>query len=90
VQLYVTDRDRFDPIRTAVAMLVTAKRVYPDAFAWRPDNWIDNLSGSDYLRLAVDAGKSTDEIVAGWAPELAAFRRMREKYLIYRDHGGHR
>jgi uncharacterized protein YbbC (DUF1343 family) len=90
VQLYVTDRDRFDPVRTAVAMLATAKQVYPDAFAWRPDNWIDKLSGSDYLRLAVDAGKSTDEIVAGWAPELAAFRRMREKYLIYRDHGGHR
>jgi uncharacterized protein YbbC (DUF1343 family) len=70
-------------------MLVTAKQVYPADFAWRPDNWIDKLTGSDYVRTSVDAGKSTDTIVAGWQSELAAFRRLREKYLIYRD-GGHR
>jgi uncharacterized protein YbbC (DUF1343 family) len=94
VQLYVTDRDVFDPIRTAVAMLVTARQVYPSDFAWRPDNWIDNLTGSDYVRHAVDAGQSTDAVVAGWQADLAAFRRLREKYLIYPDHypnrGGHR
>ena len=89
VELYVTDRNAFDPIRTALAMLVTAKQVYPSDFAWRPDNWIDNLTGSDYVRHAVDAGKSTDAIVAGWQADLMAFRKLREKYLIYRDHGGH-
>jgi uncharacterized protein YbbC (DUF1343 family) len=88
VELYVTDRDAFDPIRTAIAMLVTAKQVYPADFAWRPDNWIDKLTGSDQVRKAVDAGQDTDAVVAGWQADLAAFRRLREKYLIYRD-GGH-
>jgi uncharacterized protein YbbC (DUF1343 family) len=88
VELYVTDRDEFDAIRTGVAMLVTAKQLYPDDFGWRSDNWIDNLTGSDYVRKSVDAGLDTDAIVAGWQGELAAFRRMRKQYLIYR--GGHR
>jgi uncharacterized protein YbbC (DUF1343 family) len=83
VELYVTDRDAFDPIRTGVAMLVTAKHLYAGDFGWRSDNWIDKLTGSDYVRRSVDAGKSTDAIVAGWQPELTAFRMLREQYLIY-------
>jgi len=91
IELYVTDRAAFDPIRTAVAMLVTAKQLYPSGFAWRSDNWIDKLTGSDQVRTSVDAGNSTDAIVAGWQAELAGFRRLREKYLIYRhERGGHR
>lgn len=87
VQLYVTDRHAFDPIRTGIAMLVTLKQLYPSAFAWRSDLWIDKLTGSDQVRKAVDAGKNTDEIVAGWQAELAKFRALRAKYLTYRDRG---
>lgn len=83
VQLYVTDRREFRPIRTAIAMLVTAKQLYPGDFAWRSDNWIDYLTGSAWVRTAIDAGKSVDEVVAGWQSELAEFRRLRETYLLY-------
>jgi uncharacterized protein YbbC (DUF1343 family) len=85
VQLIVTDRRACDPIRTAIAMLVTLRRVYPAGFAWRPDNWIDKLTGSDQVRTAIDAGRDTDEIVAGWQGELAAFRALRARYLRYPD-----
>ena len=87
VQLTVTDRYAFDPLRTAVAMLVTLKEVYGDQFAWRSDNYIDNLSGSDYIRTSVDAGQNTDQIVAGWQDELDGFRALRSKYLAYKDRG---
>jgi uncharacterized protein YbbC (DUF1343 family) len=87
VQLYVTDRNSFDAIRTAVAMLVTAKQLYPDGFGWREDLWIDKLTGSDQVRTDIDAGKSTDQVVAGWQADLAKFRALRERYLIYRDRG---
>ncbi|MBO0868797.1 MAG: DUF1343 domain-containing protein [Micromonosporaceae bacterium] len=83
VELYVTDRVSYDPIRTGIAMLVTLRQVYPAGFAWRPDLWIDNLTGSDYVRTSIDAGKSTDEVVAGWQAELNDFRALRERYLIY-------
>jgi len=83
VQVKVTDPTSFDPIRTAVAMFVTAKRVHPDLFGWRADDWIDKLSGSARLRMMIDAGAGADEIVGSWHAELAAFEAKRGKYLLY-------
>ncbi|WP_030244147.1 MULTISPECIES: exo-beta-N-acetylmuramidase NamZ domain-containing protein [unclassified Streptomyces] len=83
VQLHVHDRDAFDPVRTGIALLVTAKKVW-SGFAWRPDHWIDKLTGSTRVRTMIDAGADTDEVVAGWQQELAVFRRTRRKYLLYR------
>ncbi|MTD55936.1 exo-beta-N-acetylmuramidase NamZ family protein [Amycolatopsis pithecellobii] len=83
VQLTVTDPRGFDPIRTAVAMLVTAKRTHPDLFAWRPDLMIDKLSGSDRLRTMVDAGAGVEEIVESWQAELAGFVARCQPYLLY-------
>jgi uncharacterized protein YbbC (DUF1343 family) len=84
VQLTVTDPGVFDAVRTAVAMFVTAKKLYPAAFGWRPDNYIDLLSGSDRLRKLVDAGAGVDEIVGSWRAELDLFDRTRRRYLLYR------
>ncbi|OLF07855.1 hypothetical protein BLA60_25760 [Actinophytocola xinjiangensis] len=84
VQVHITDPYRFQPIRTAITMLVTAKQTHPDVFAWRPDNFIDKLSGSDRLRLMIDAGAGVDEVIGAWRSELAAFNSRRERYLIYR------
>ncbi|MGW0868581.1 exo-beta-N-acetylmuramidase NamZ family protein [Streptomyces sp. NPDC002611] len=83
VQLHVHDRAAFDPVRTGIALLVTAKRVW-SGFAWRPDHWIDKLTGSTRVRTMIDAGADTDEVVAGWQQDLAAFRRTRREYLVYR------
>ncbi|OLT48440.1 hypothetical protein BJF85_12895 [Saccharomonospora sp. CUA-673] len=84
VQLAITDPHAFDPIRTGIAMIVTAKRAHSDLFGWREDNFIDKLYGSDRLRSMVDAGAGVDEIIGSWSEEIAEFRRNREQYLIYR------
>ncbi|MFC8076537.1 exo-beta-N-acetylmuramidase NamZ domain-containing protein [Streptomyces sp. NPDC057307] len=83
VQLHVHDRESFDPVRTGIALLVTAKRAW-SGFAWREDNWIDKLTGSTSVRTLIDAGADTDEVVGAWRGELAAFRATRERYLQYR------
>ena len=83
VQLHVHDREAFDPVRTGIGLLITARRSW-SGFAWRPDNWIDKLTGSTRVRTMIDAGADTDEVVAGWRDELAGFRRMRREYLLYR------
>ncbi|MGW4043593.1 exo-beta-N-acetylmuramidase NamZ family protein [Streptomyces sp. NPDC004721] len=82
VQIHVHNRDAFDPVRTGIALLVTAKRVW-SGFAWRSDNWIDKLTGSTQVRTMIDAGADTDEVVAAWRQELAAFRKTRKEYLLY-------
>lgn len=84
VQVTVTEPESFDAIRTAVAMLVTAKRVHPDLFGWRPGDFIDKLSGSTRLRTMVDAGAGVEEIVDSWQEELSAFDARRGAYLLYR------
>jgi uncharacterized protein YbbC (DUF1343 family) len=83
VQIHVHDRAAFDPVRTGVALLVTAKKAW-SGFTWRSDNWIDKLTGSALVRTMIDAGATADETVAAWQGELAAFRRMRREYLVYR------
>ncbi|MEV6764382.1 DUF1343 domain-containing protein [Streptomyces sp. NPDC051105] len=67
VQLHITDRTAFAPVRTAVAMLAVLRRLYPDDFAWHTvdsgaegtghRHFVDLLWGSDRLRRAVDAGE---------------------------------
>ncbi|MCL7491120.1 DUF1343 domain-containing protein [Streptomyces sp. MCA2] len=83
VQLHVHDPGTFDPVRTGIALLVTAKRVW-SGFAWRPDNGIDRLTGSATVRKMIDAGAGPDEIIAAWQEKLAGFRALRLRYLRYR------
>jgi len=73
----------FDPVRTGIALLVTAKRTW-SGFAWRSDNWIDKLTGNTRVRTMIDAGAGTDEVVGAWSADLAAFRATRKEYLLYR------
>ncbi|GAA2394941.1 hypothetical protein Cme02nite_54990 [Catellatospora methionotrophica] len=88
VEVKVTDRAAYDPIRTAVAMLVEARKYA--AFAWRADAydpvrpyWVDKLTGSPRLRTMIDAGADVDDVVGAWSAELAAFERRRRPYLLY-------
>ncbi|WP_167154445.1 DUF1343 domain-containing protein [Streptomyces sp. MBT27] len=82
VQLHVHERELFDPVRTGIALLVTAKQVW-SGFAWRSDHWIDKLTGSALVRTMIDAGATADEIVAAWQPGLEAFRTVRRRHLMY-------
>ncbi|MFJ3538097.1 exo-beta-N-acetylmuramidase NamZ domain-containing protein [Streptomyces sp. NPDC090109] len=83
VQLHVHDRESFDPVRTGIGLLVTARRSW-SGFAWRPDHWIDKLTGSTRVRTLIDAGANTDEVVGAWQTDLKAFRAVRKEYLLYR------
>jgi uncharacterized protein YbbC (DUF1343 family) len=90
-QIHVTDRRAFQPVRTSVELLAEFRRQAPRAFAWREppyeyerEKWpIDILSGSDRLRLAVDRGDAMRTLLDAWAAEEEAFRRTRERYLLY-------
>ena len=90
VHLFVTDRERCQPISALLHVLQTIKRSYPDDFAWRP-RWaagarrpIDLLWGSDSLRRSIDSGRPVGELIDAWQPGLKAFELLREKYRLYR------
>jgi uncharacterized protein YbbC (DUF1343 family) len=84
----VADRRRYRPLRAALSLLATARRLFPEPFAWRPPApddswWIDRLTGSGAVRAAVEAAAPAAEIVASWRAELRAFREERRPALLY-------
>jgi len=86
IRFTVTDREAYDPVRTAVAALRDARDLAGSRWEWNPPHF-DRLAGSDALRLAIEAGEAPAAIAASWDPELAAFRRLRAPYLIYGESG---
>jgi len=91
VQVHVTDREGFEPVRTTVALLAEARRLAPNDFRWRDPPYeyevikppIDILWGSDALRVAIDGGAQPDEILRATPAELARFREAVAPCLLY-------
>lgn len=53
-------------------------------FFSRPE-FFDKLAGTDVLRKQIIAGKTESEIRDSWAADLATYKSMRKKYLLYAD-----
>jgi uncharacterized protein YbbC (DUF1343 family) len=69
--------------------LIEMYRAYPfkeKFFDYKQSNQMgnfDKLAGTKLLKEQIIAGKSEEEIRASWEPELAQFKKLREKYLLY-------
>ena len=91
-QIHVTDRKAFRPIRTAVEMIDEFHCEASSQAIWRDPPYeyehvkppIDILYGSDRLRRRIDERKDVASILGEWQRDEDAFRRVREKYLLYR------
>jgi len=92
VQVHVTDRGRFKPFLTGLALLATARRVAPRGFAWRRPPYeferrrlpIDILCGTDAIRLALERGEALARIEERWQAGLRRWKRRRDPLLLYR------
>jgi len=92
-QMHVTDRVRFRPVATGVAVLDLARKQGGNHFAWRTEAYefvsdrpaIDLLFGSDRERLALTRSESWQEISQAWEEEVADFRLQRKGYLLYEE-----
>ena len=47
------------------------------------NNFFNRLAGNDVLMAQIKAGKTEEEIRASWKADLDAFKKVREKYLLY-------
>jgi uncharacterized protein YbbC (DUF1343 family) len=82
VQVHVRDRDRFEPVRTGLTLLATARRRWPDHFEWKPGHF-DRLMGTDQVRLALEQGAAVEAICARWEAAEADFVRRSREYWLY-------
>jgi uncharacterized protein YbbC (DUF1343 family) len=98
VQIHVTDRQTFQPVRTSLNLLAALRELSATGvflsgswFDWRQEPYefvsdrlaIDLLFGSARERLALEHGRSPEQIIHLWEAEEEAFRRRRQAYLLY-------
>jgi uncharacterized protein YbbC (DUF1343 family) len=81
IRYVITDRQAYRPVRTALILIDEIRRQHPTDFAWT--GTIDRLTGSDKVRLAIEAGR-LPALLDEWDREAAAFRESRAPYLLYR------
>jgi uncharacterized protein YbbC (DUF1343 family)/CubicO group peptidase (beta-lactamase class C family) len=82
VQLFITDWQRFQPLRTGLAVAAVLKRLFPKD--WRLDRYAV-LLGNEATFSGLKRGAPWQELVQAWEPALAQFRGVRARYLIYPD-----
>jgi uncharacterized protein YbbC (DUF1343 family) len=87
VQLHITERDAFDPLRTAVEIISAALALWPEQATFRAGHF-DRLAGTGRLREALEAGADPAEIVCDWAREVQAFAEVRAGHLMYGEGSG--
>jgi uncharacterized protein YbbC (DUF1343 family) len=80
VNIAIADRRSFRPLRVGLQIAVTLRRLYPDA--WQATAY-GRLLGSKKVLEALQAGKSTAELEALYAEDLAGFEARRKPFLLY-------
>ncbi|MCA9673083.1 MAG: DUF1343 domain-containing protein [Myxococcales bacterium] len=101
VQIHVTDRARFAPLRCGVAVMLAAAELsggvgqaaLDERFAWRAAPYefvsdrpaIDLLAGGAWLREGIEANLALDALCAPWRDSEARFAERRRAHLLYAD-----
>lgn len=92
VQVHVLDREKFEPVRVGLTMLISAFNTYDDCdwVAYDGDHFIDKLAGGTYLRKTIDEAATSngardiaDGIIDRWDDERDSFLDAREQHLRY-------
>ncbi|MBI1746447.1 MAG: DUF1343 domain-containing protein [Acidobacteria bacterium] len=80
VRIDLVDRQALDSVRLGLEVAGALHKLYPKK--WEIEKYI-KLTGSTVVLKALEQGVDPKVIQANWEEELARFRKMREKYLMY-------
>lgn len=86
VRIIPLDHRKFLPFRTGMELVKAVHDLYPDKFRFREGapGFFDQLTGTDAVRKGIIAGQEVPVIERQWQARLAAFNKVRARYLIYR------
>jgi uncharacterized protein YbbC (DUF1343 family) len=80
VRVVVTDRNAFQPLQMGLETASALRKLYPEHFD--PAKMMF-LVGNQATIDALTRGEAPAVIAASWNKDLAAFRKIRAKYLLY-------
>ena len=82
ILMRVTDRDAFDPIRSAVRILAAVWETHRDALEVGEAR-MAQLMGTSSVWDAVAEGRAGADIASRWEEPLSRFRAARRRFLLY-------
>jgi len=91
-QLHVTNRERFRPFKTGVAILKAVRDLYPKEALWSKPPYeyetvkppIDILAGTARLREEIERGTGLARMEEWWSEDCLRFARtVRKRFLLY-------
>ena len=80
VNIAITHRERFEPLRTGFEIAAALRKLYPDDWETKP---YARLLGNGETLKAVQDGKSADEILEVAREGVSDFLRRRQSHLLY-------
>lgn len=81
LSLIITNRSSLRPLLVGLEIAYALRILHPNEFDL---NKMLTLLGSADTIARLKRGESPEKIIASWAPQLAAFEKIRAKYLLYR------
>ena len=93
--IHVLNPHRYRPYATTLALLKTIRETCPGEFAWRNPPYeyeferlpIDLILGDSSLRIALEEGRKSRELIEGCFEELQGFLELRKSFLMYEQEG---
>jgi uncharacterized protein YbbC (DUF1343 family) len=89
VQIHIMDYDKARLSEIQFYVMQEIAKLYPDkaVFDNADENrykMFDQVSGSDYVRLTFSRNNKFDDIKDFWYKETGPFKRISEKYYLYK------
>jgi len=82
IYISVKERDLFEPYKAGIALLWAIHKLHSDKLKFSMDT-LDRLIGTRRLVSMIKKGSHPFEIFSSWDEELAIFKEVSKKYLIY-------
>ena len=85
IRITITDRHKFKSVETSIHILsiLYSSLCNKEREKFFSRSGFDHLAGTSTLKLAIERGLPTGEIISGWKNQMDKFLEKRSKYLLY-------
>ncbi|MBS0012589.1 MAG: DUF1343 domain-containing protein [Desulfobacterales bacterium] len=90
-QIHVTDREKYLPYQTSLALVGAVRKLFGNEFAWKMPpyeyEWeklpFDLITGDTKIRSQLEAGVDAAEMARNWQAQTEAYQQQIRPYLLY-------
>lgn len=91
VFLHITERNKFEPVLTGIALIKTIFDLYETKFEWKDPpyeyeyerNPFDVINGTTEIRELIERKVTLDNIKLSWQNDVKEFSDLKKKYHLY-------